>query len=214
MARRRRESRTPLKRELLCAAIAAAIGLPAMVAVSWVIVLCSTQHWGTGRAASGWVRAVPADWPAAPTQNERARGGGWMETWQAASTPGASLGSDRFMGIGRWASGWPLPALMSEMSCDRRGHDMNWRYRWSIPLPASAGKQTGWVHLPWGPVWPGFLVDWAAYTAAVLVLWRIPAWLIRRRRHGEGCCVRCGYDLAGLAAGARCPECGAAVAGA
>ena len=54
----------------------------------------------------------------------------------------------------------------------------------------------------------------------VCPLWPIPlgaglvaVWLWRLDRFPRGHCRRCGYDLTGLAAGAVCPECGAASQG-
>lgn len=54
------------------------------------------------------------------------------------------------------------------------------------------------------PLWMPFVL------LAVLtsVLWYVDRTTARRRRAGQ--CLKCGYDRAGLAAGARCPECGAA----
>jgi hypothetical protein len=45
----------------------------------------------------------------------------------------------------------------------------------------------------------------------VLVVAAIPTgllWWRDRKRRGPGACVKCGYDLKGLAVGAPCPECG------
>ena len=54
------------------------------------------------------------------------------------------------------------------------------------------------------PLWPPFLLSLLATAAA----WRSDAKHLRRAR--EGTCLACGYDRAGLAPGAVCPECGAA----
>ena len=54
------------------------------------------------------------------------------------------------------------------------------------------------------PLWPASLLSLLATAAA----WRGDAKYLRRVR--EGACPACGYDRAGLAAGAVCPECGAA----
>ena len=52
------------------------------------------------------------------------------------------------------------------------------------------------------PLWPLPLLSLLATAAA----WRVEAKYLRRAR--EGACPACGYDRAGLAAGAVCPECG------
>ena len=58
-----------------------------------------------------------------------------------------------------------------------------------------------WVTIPlWMPLAPTLLATAAA--------WRLDA--LARRRARAGVCAKCGYDRAGLAASAVCPECGAA----
>ncbi len=54
------------------------------------------------------------------------------------------------------------------------------------------------------PLWPAVLLSLLATAAA----WRADAKYLRRARVGS--CAACGYDRAGLAAGAVCPECGGA----
>jgi len=55
----------------------------------------------------------------------------------------------------------------------------------------------------WVPIWFGILVF---MLPPLFALWRGP--LRRRRRHREGLCPRCGYNLAGNISG-ECTECGA-----
>ena len=83
------------------------------------------------------------------------------------------------------------------------------------------------LHELWQPSWnwlPDFRTDRGASMIAVplwipLVLLGVPTgvawWRDRRRgrRLNAGECPSCGYDRAGLAAGAACPECGVAAGG-
>ena len=65
------------------------------------------------------------------------------------------------------------------------------------------------TQIPWYPLWPGFVLNTIFYTALAWGLWQLPLAIRRRRHRRAGMCVRCGYDLKGLATGSPCPECGA-----
>ena len=79
--------------------------------------------------------------------------------------------------------GWPT---RSWRAC------LGWRFKWWRTRQEFSASVPLWAVL-------------AAGCAASL-----PAWAVRSRRRAKGACRRCGYDLAGLGAGAVCPECGAA----
>jgi hypothetical protein len=76
----------------------------------------------------------------------------------------------------------------------------------------------------WASLWQWPPVEWDRNGATSIALWlpaavttliTAAAWrldAIARRRDRVGCCHSCNYDRAGLAAGAVCPECGAAPA--
>jgi len=53
------------------------------------------------------------------------------------------------------------------------------------------------------PIWQALL----AVGLVAMIGWRMDAIAVRRVR--KGLCCGCGYDLAGIAKGAKCPECGA-----
>lgn len=85
----------------------------------------------------------------------------------------------------------------------------------------SALEDTGELYLsPWWSSWLGvrslpsnvhvlaLAANTVTYAMAPLGLWLLVVALVRWRRHREGVCVGCGYDLSGLQTGGRCPECG------
>jgi hypothetical protein len=58
------------------------------------------------------------------------------------------------------------------------------------------------------PIWPGLALNTLFYAGLAWGLWQVPLDIRRRRRRRMNRCVKCGYDRAGIAADAKCPECG------
>jgi len=88
----------------------------------------------------------------------------------------------------------------------------------TFELPLMSFRDGSWVvtervgpefRLPLSPMWIGMLADSAIFGIVVWLL--LAGWSSGRRwlRRRSGRCPRCGYDRAGLAVGAVCPECGA-----
>lgn len=63
--------------------------------------------------------------------------------------------------------------------------------------------------IPLRPIWPGFLLNSAAFASLLFLVLRAPRAVRRAIRRRRGRCGACGYDRAGLAPHAACPECGA-----
>lgn len=80
----------------------------------------------------------------------------------------------------------------------------------SVGRPYSVSDFRGiWGALPVTPIWSGLAIDTLFYGVIAWGLLLAPGAIRRCRRRRGGRCVKCGYDRAGLAAGAACPECGA-----
>lgn len=109
--------------------------------------------------------------------------GGYRFWWLGVDAGRAGIG------ISDW-DGFNSPAEV-EWVLTRRGGPM----RWWFEAERFSGSRLLWV-----PLWAPFLLI-APPTA--LAVWR--EWPRRRR---PGACTSCGYSLAGLEAGSRCPECG------
>lgn len=196
-------------------------GAACTVAVSWGValyVLASpmvVQPMGSLSDSLAWPRPAPRDWPA-PTQLLLCEATGLNVTvW---SRIGPSQPGDDVWSWHRLTTGLPLRAMIAESggSAVLQVHPpiqtsaTGGAWQQGVDLPRSLGLalRTWQSRLPLRPLWPGFAANTVVYAIVVAMVWRGPGrvrgWL--RRRHGR--CAGCGYDLAGLASGTTCPECG------
>ena len=74
--------------------------------------------------------------------------------------------------------------------------NVNWRCEWRPPGPTVSGSQTWQLYFP-------LTIPFLAFAAPSAF-----AWIVYSRAKTPCSCKQCGYSLAGLAAGAVCPECG------
>jgi hypothetical protein len=116
-------------------------------------------------------------------------------------------------------SGWPLPCLSA--SCWQTsalwaaGPPVAGRWTSAVAAPDLARPAPQWTSsvpaarvLPCAPLWDGLVVNTAFYSACLLGLLAAAGIVVRMLRRAGGRCGACGYDRRGLAADARCPECG------
>ncbi len=106
--------------------------------------------------------------------------------------------------------GWPLVCLWQGESVNGMNAGLT-RWPWNGPSYGGikiANSPAMGHFLPTLPLWPGLIADTAFYGAAWLGLFLLLGPARRAQRRRRGLCVRCRYDLRGLAPGSPCPECG------
>src|SRR4051812_37899371 len=96
------------------------------------------------------------------------------------------------------------------MGPDRQRSFVEWHEPWNHPFMSPFSWRFRFEHRP--------LLGGMDYWMAQVPLWglavavAVPGAILwyrhRRHRFGPGRCPKCGYELAGLAEGAGCPECG------
>ncbi|MBL0871550.1 MAG: hypothetical protein IBJ18_13340 [Phycisphaerales bacterium] len=82
----------------------------------------------------------------------------------------------------------------------------------SLPKSIADRLRTQEDTLAISPVWPGFALNTLFYATLFATPAPLLHWHTRRNRRRAGHCEKCNYNLAGLASGAACPECGASSA--
>ena len=88
------------------------------------------------------------------------------------------------------------------------------RFYLGILMPDQPAPSLRTLHgltvLPYGPLWPGLVINTLFYAGILWLLIPGPYVLRRMIRHKRGLCVKCAYDLRGVDHEA-CPECGEAI---
>jgi hypothetical protein len=117
------------------------------------------------------------------------------------------------LNIKRWYVGWPCHALSARLRYETphyfsaRRNDPAITVHDGILVLPQRWQGSGRV-LPYRPVLRGFLIDVSVYSGALLCLTWGTRGVRRLARGMRGECRSCGYDRRGLAADAKCPECG------
>ncbi len=117
------------------------------------------------------------------------------------------------------ACGWPMFSVQAHW--DGRNASVDHTKRWRcgisrtaiVPMsPSTNGVLLNELNvLPFGPMWPGFMVNTLFYAAILFVGWllfAVPFALRRRRRIKRGLCPACGYRVGTSPV---CTECGGAL---
>ena len=162
-----------------------------------------------------WRGTVPNEWPRRPYMVFQRFAFGWESVCAYAhipSTEPATSPGDHTLDV--HSAGWPLRSL-------RGTYAYTWTYRGSaiaesrflhlIELPKGYLWLSWPRYFPTSPIWPGFAIDTVFFGLLGWSAVRFPGTVRRWRRHRAGKCLKCGYDLAGLASADRattCPECG------
>jgi hypothetical protein len=192
--------------------VCALIGAAATVAVAWGLKVHAANNPGHGWTVVSffgsaelqpWPVRVPAQWPLGRPDTVSRRLGVEYQEWDAIE----------YMQHSIWLEvlrvGFPAKALGAHY-----WHDIDNQHRSRARHSGVLGRHDKrgigsltslWSGLPCNPLWPGFLVDTAFWGGAAFMVWSAPGFVRRGVRRRRGRCVRCGYELKGLAV---CPECG------
>lgn len=175
---------------------------------------------------SGWVRPVPADWPALPdTVISHAQFGReqiWCTNHGARVSGPEPRRSYALASTSTTMVGWPFRAaeytvsqsLFTTQAVSPTGvlsvRNVPWKAatglavpRW---LPVSIARTGSFRRLPTQVLWGGLLADASVYASLLFVIAGAARCARGAHRRARARCAGCGYDVSGSLE--RCPECG------
>jgi len=204
------------------------LGVVINTAIAWGLVLrlgvptSQPRRWHEGGAENSfvWRVAVPAHWPAAANSWSQ------VEWWNCRMddqmvTQEENRAVSHHVYGGHWvrviAWGWPRASLgvvwLREEPITMDAEGMPRReggVRGGLPIPSQLQRGPWAARLPVMPIWPGFVANTLLYGAIAGAVLFGPGAARRMLRRRRGHCLKCGYELAGLA---MCPECGSDAGG-
>lgn len=190
---------------------------------------------GWGRLRSEGSKSVPLgvhpSWPGrddglwpVPPKGMDSLGGVFIEgVWCFAYELRNDLREDDLYSLINLQVGWPLRSGAYEYHTEQLWRQSGplgvvtnepfslWRHGLPIPDWLRRKREAGvedYRRIPIRPIWPGFAFNVLLNACVIGPLMLVPGWVVRARRRRRGACVGCGYAMAGLAEGSRCPECG------
>ncbi len=143
-----------------------------------------------------WPVPVPPHWhPPSRMQSVTMLGATRLEGARFTSEERVPLPSDDAYGVSVWRVGVPFRSLQ----------------RWETVEGWKAQPVRHWTlarNLPLRPLWFGFAFDTLVLSGIAFAMFRLYFGVRRTVRLRRGQCPSCGYALAGLRSGSKCPECG------
>jgi hypothetical protein len=186
----------------------ALIGAAATVLVAWGCAAFSSVQrlHGTPAPAAGWPNwlAIPSSWPSPRNVYVRSAAGMSVRSLHFFDRYGETrMRTRRRFDVHVHDLGWPSLAMRYAIaSASERPAVHISPLNGGLPVPA---RSAPWRRLPLRMIPTGFAVDTAFWGGAAVLVWSVPGFVRRGVRRRRGRCVRCGYELKGLAV---CPECG------
>jgi hypothetical protein len=151
-----------------------------------------------------WRQHVPPTWLREPTATFFSTPTAGLESITML-TIGDDSNDSLYRSVGVLRAGWPQLTLESSVVSD--GNEPEYRTSTGlIKLPLGLRER----RFPYGPLWPGLIINTIFYAAVVWLMIRGPIETRRRWRERRGTCGACGYPRGESSV---CTECGSDLTG-
>jgi len=204
-----------------------AVGLVVTIGVAWAGAAWTDMRGQITSVSGTGGLSLPVDAPGywRSTQNTQEYGGRFASRQEWTGLGDRTSGDVRVVGwrLRHVEAGWPWRSMRitvayefevprtSDPAQHRRVLSNEWgAFSSGMRLPAWLQRVLVMKsdRLPLRPMWPGWALGTVLYGGLAWLWFVAPRVWLRAQRRRRGLCEGCGYELAGLAPGSVCPECG------